>query len=148
MVFGKALVAREPNDRTFLPDPYNIGVEILVLFSVALISNIVLLKAEAITCEPNEKEPTFNKEPSPDNDEVKTILISDLCDFEKLLYTTGVFLEIDANICGDQLIIHRLKNHKNIQVTHVIVEGLRTTFPKLKSSINLNNKIRQQTFTG
>ena len=53
----------------FLTDPYNIGVEILVLSSVSLISNIGLLPAEALTGEPNEKDPTFNKEPSPDNDE-------------------------------------------------------------------------------
>ena len=30
-------------------DPYNIGVEILVLYSLALISNIVLLKSEVLT---------------------------------------------------------------------------------------------------
>ena len=52
-----------------MPDPDNIGVEILVLYSVALISNVGLLTAEALTGEPNEKEPTFNEEPSPDNDE-------------------------------------------------------------------------------
>ena len=39
----------------------------LFLLSVALISNIGLLTAEALTGEPNEEEPTFNKEPSPDN---------------------------------------------------------------------------------
>ena len=37
---------------------------------MALISNIGLLTAEVLTDEPNEKEPTFNEEPSPDNDEV------------------------------------------------------------------------------
>ena len=51
-----------------MTDPYNIGVEILVLSSVALISNIGLLIAEAVTDEPNEKYTTFNKEPSFDND--------------------------------------------------------------------------------
>ena len=56
-----------------MPDPDNIGVEILVLSSVALISNIGLLTAEALTGEPNEKESTFNKEPSPDNDEVTAL---------------------------------------------------------------------------
>ena len=42
----------------------------LFLLSVALISNIGLLKEEALTFEPNKKKSTFNKEPSPDNDEV------------------------------------------------------------------------------
>ena len=51
-------------------DPDNIGVEILVLYSVALISNVGILTAEALTGEPNEKETTFNESPSPDNDEV------------------------------------------------------------------------------
>ena len=37
---------------------------------MALISNIVLLTAEVLTGELNEKEPTFNEEPSPDNDKV------------------------------------------------------------------------------
>ena len=54
----------------FFPDPDNICVEILVLYLVALISNIGLLTEEALAGEPNDKEPTFNKEPSPDNDEV------------------------------------------------------------------------------
>ena len=62
-----------------MPDIDIIGVEILVLYSVDLISNIGLLIAEALTGEPNEKEPTFNKEHSPDNDEFETILISDFC---------------------------------------------------------------------
>ena len=61
LLFGEALVAREPKDRTFFTDPDNIGVEILVLSSVDLISNIGLLTAEALTGEPNEKDPTFNK---------------------------------------------------------------------------------------
>ena len=47
------------------------------------ISNIGLLPSESLTGEPNDKDPAFNKEPSPDNDEVETILISDLCAFEK-----------------------------------------------------------------
>ena len=45
-----------------MTDPYNIGVEILVLSSVALKSNIGLLTAEALTGEPNDKDPTFNEE--------------------------------------------------------------------------------------
>ena len=53
-----------------MPDPEIIGVEILVLSSVALISNIGLLTAEALTIAPNYKDPTFNNEPSPDNDDV------------------------------------------------------------------------------
>ena len=54
----------------FLPDPDNIGAVILVLSSVALISNIGLLKAEELTGEPNDKDPAFNEELSPYNDEV------------------------------------------------------------------------------
>ena len=73
LIFGASLAANEPKDRTFLPDLDNIGLKILFLLSVALISNIGLLKAEALTGEPNEKEPTFNKEPSPDNDEVTAL---------------------------------------------------------------------------
>ena len=56
-----------------LPYLDNIGVEILFLPSVALISNIGLLIEDALTGEPNEKDPTFNKEPSPYNDEVKAL---------------------------------------------------------------------------
>ena len=56
MLFWKALAYREPKDRMFLPDPDNIGVEILVFSPVVLISNIVLLRAEEITGEPNEKD--------------------------------------------------------------------------------------------
>ena len=52
-----------------MTDPNNIGVEILVLSSVALISNIGLLIAEALTGEPNDKYSTLSEEPSPDNDE-------------------------------------------------------------------------------
>ena len=73
MLFGEALAYREPKDTTFLHDIYNIGVEILVLSSVALISNIGLLTAEALTGETNEKYPTFNKETSPNNDEVTAL---------------------------------------------------------------------------
>ena len=40
---------------------------------MALISNIGLLTAEALAGEPNEKEPTFNEEPSPDNYEVTAL---------------------------------------------------------------------------
>ena len=57
----------------FLPDPNNIGVEILVLSSLALISNIGLLTAEALTGEPNQKETTFEKEPSSNNDQVTAL---------------------------------------------------------------------------
>ena len=46
------------------------GVEILVLSSVTLISNIGLLTSEALNSEPNEKTPTLNEVTSPDNDEV------------------------------------------------------------------------------
>ena len=45
----------------------------LFLSSVALISNIGLLTSDALTGEPNEKEPIFNKEPSPDIDEVTVL---------------------------------------------------------------------------
>ena len=38
-----------------------------------LVENIGLLAAEAITGEPNDKNHTFNKEPSPDNDEVTAL---------------------------------------------------------------------------
>ena len=51
----------------------------LVFSSFSLISNIGILAAEAITGEPNEKEPTSNKETLPDNYEVKTILIVYFC---------------------------------------------------------------------
>ena len=37
LVFGEALATIEPKDRAFLPDTYNIGVEIFVLSLVALI---------------------------------------------------------------------------------------------------------------
>ena len=62
----------------------------MVLSSVLSISNIGLLTAETLTSEPNYKEPTFSKEPSPDNDEVETILIGDLCAFDKtMVYRRG-----------------------------------------------------------
>ena len=84
------LPAIETKDRTFLPDIDEIGVEILFLSSMDLVSNIGLLTADALTSEPNEKEPIFNKEPSTDNDEVKTILIGDLCVFDKtMVYHRG-----------------------------------------------------------
>ena len=129
----------------FLPDTENISVEMLVLYSVALISKIGLLKAEALTGKPNEKEPTFNEEPSPDNDEVKTILIGHFCVFEEKWSTAGAFLERDANIRGYHLIIRHLKSFKNIQVTHLIFGGSVTTFPKMKPSIDLKNNIHKLT---
>ena len=56
------LASREPKDRTFFPDTDpNVGVEILFLSSVALISNMGLLAADAITVEPNEKDLTYKK---------------------------------------------------------------------------------------
>ena len=70
---GEALAAREPKDRIFFIDLDNIGVEVLALYSLALISNIGLLTAEALIGEPNEKDPTFNNEPSPDNNEVTAL---------------------------------------------------------------------------
>ena len=58
---------------------------------MALISNIYLITEEENTCETNEKEPTFNEEPSPDNDEAETILIGDLCVFDKtMVYHRGL----------------------------------------------------------
>ena len=83
MIFGEALAAREPNDMTFLPDPYNIGVDISFLSSVTLISNIVLITAESFTGERIKKGPPSNEENLPNNDEVETILIGDFCVFEK-----------------------------------------------------------------
>ena len=65
---GETLSAREPKGRILLTDPDNIGIEILILYSVALISNIVLLTAEALTGEPNYKELSFNEELSLIND--------------------------------------------------------------------------------
>ena len=62
-------------------DPDNIGVEILVLYSVALISNVGLLTSEALYSESNEKYSTFNEEPCTINDGVETILIGDFCFF-------------------------------------------------------------------
>ena len=51
----------------------------MVLSSVDLIPNIGLITAYALTGEPNEKDPTFNKEHLTDNDEVDNILIGDSC---------------------------------------------------------------------
>ena len=45
----------------------------MFLSPVFLVENIGLLAAEAITGEPNDKNHTFNKEPSPDNDEVTAL---------------------------------------------------------------------------
>ena len=73
MLFKEALVYIEPKDRTFLPNTDNIGVEILVLYSVKLISNMGLITAEALTGEPNDKDPTFNEGTSPDNDKVTAL---------------------------------------------------------------------------
>ena len=91
LIIGKALADRETKDRTFLPDPDNIGVVILVFSSLAFISNIYLLTAETITGEPNDKESTFNKYPLPDNDYFKTILIGDFCVVDKsMVYRRGL----------------------------------------------------------
>ena len=58
---------------------------------MALFSNIGLITVEALTDEANEKEPTFRKYLSPDNDEFKTILIDDLCVFDKkMVYRRGI----------------------------------------------------------
>ena len=73
LIFGEELAAIAPKERKFLPDLDNIGVEILFLLSLALISNIGLLTEEAITGEPNYKEPTFNEETSPNNDEITAL---------------------------------------------------------------------------
>ena len=75
LIFGEDLAAREPKHAEFLTEPDNIGAEILVLYSVSLISNIGLLTSEALTGEPNEKELTFNNEPSTDNDEVTALYL-------------------------------------------------------------------------
>ena len=40
---------------------------------MAFISNIGLLTEDALAGEPNEKQPTFNEEPFPDNDEVTAL---------------------------------------------------------------------------
>ena len=45
----------------------------LVLSSVALISNIYLQIEEALTGKPIEKDTTFNREPSSDNGEVTAL---------------------------------------------------------------------------
>ena len=45
----------------------------MFLYSVVLISNIGLITVETLTDEPNEKKPTFKKEPSSDNDEVTAL---------------------------------------------------------------------------
>ena len=73
LLFDEAFAAIEPKDRKFLPDPDNIGVEILFLSSMSLISNKDLLTSESHTGESNDKYPTFNKEPSHDNNEVTAL---------------------------------------------------------------------------
>ena len=45
----------------------------MFLSPVFLVENIGLLAAEAITGEPNYKEPTFNEETSPNNDEITAL---------------------------------------------------------------------------
>ena len=55
LIFGEALTVREPKDGAFLTDPDNVSIEMLVLYSVTLISNIGLLPSEALTGEPIEK---------------------------------------------------------------------------------------------
>ena len=63
----------------------------MVFSSAALLSNIGLLTAEALTGEPNDIEPIFDEEPLPDNDEVETILIGNFCVFEKsMVYHRGL----------------------------------------------------------
>ena len=56
-----ALASIEPKDMEFFTDPDNLGVEILVLSSVAMVLNIVLLTANELTGETNEKKPNFNE---------------------------------------------------------------------------------------
>ena len=67
---------------------------------MALISNIGLPTAEALTGEPNEKDPTFNKETLTDNYEVEKILIGYYVFMIKKWSTTGDFLEREENIRG------------------------------------------------
>ena len=120
-----------------MPDPDNIGVEILVLSSVALISNIVLLTEYVLTSELNEKDPIFKKQPLTNNDEVDNILIGHLCVFCKTMVYCG---EIIGNRCKyiwrPYNRVSSEKDFKNIRVTHLIIGRLRTTFPKLKLSID------------
>ena len=105
MIFGEALASREPKDRNPPPpDPYNIDVEILLLYSVALISNVGLLTSEALYSESNEKYSTFNEEPCTINDGVETILIGDFCVFGKQWYTTGDFSERYVSMCNQPVI--------------------------------------------
>ena len=59
-LFGEALASIESKDMMFFIDTENIGVEILFLYSVALISNIGLLTSEGLTIEPNDEYTTFN----------------------------------------------------------------------------------------
>ena len=77
--FWRGVCIQRTEGSEVLSDQDNIGVEILVLSSVTLISNVGLLTPEALTGEQNENEPISNKEPSLDNDEEKSILIGDFC---------------------------------------------------------------------
>ena len=72
---------------TFLRDPNNIGLKTFFPSSVSLISNIVLLIEEAITGKQNDKDPTFDKEPLPDNDEVTAL---DLTPLKKSAIEDGI----------------------------------------------------------
>ena len=127
--------------RTFFPDIDNIGIKILVLSSVDLISNNGILTSKAPTGEPNEKGTSLNEEPAPDHDEVETILIGIICNFKNrdllrgpCLKETQIYVDTSSSFITEKYI-------KNIWVTHLIFGGSRTTFPKLKSSIYLKNKI-------
>ena len=110
-----------------MPDTDNIGVEILVLSSVALISNIGLLTAESLTGEPNYKDPTSNEEYFPDDYEVGDILIGDLC--VQPTYTPRKVILKKTGIMGDLVklvvIVHHPQwNHHpliNIQVVLWVV---------------------------
>ena len=77
-----------------------------------MITNIGLLIEEVLTGEPNEKEPTFNKEPSPDNDEVKNIFIGGLCVFEKIMVYHRSLL---GNICKYTWIPDHYSSPKKLQ---------------------------------
>ena len=59
---------------------------------MALISNIGLLTANALTGETNYKEPNFNKEHSPYNYEVENILLGYFC-IQPTYTPRKVFLE-------------------------------------------------------
>ena len=59
------------------------------MYLEALISNIGLLTAYALTGKPYDKEPNFNKYPLAINDEFDTICIGDFCVSEKQWSTAG-----------------------------------------------------------